>query len=85
MDNFFNLGVKAKKASLQMSLINNEQKNNALMQLKKNLNIFSNEIIKENFKDIEKAKKNNLSSALIDRLTLNPERIENIIRIIEKI
>tara|TARA_Y100001970_G_C14242061_1_gene865537 strand:- start:2267 stop:3520 length:1254 start_codon:yes stop_codon:yes gene_type:complete len=80
-----NLGKNAKKASILLALITNKQKNKALKELKKNLKVFANEIIVENVKDIKKAQKNNLSSALIDRLTLNLERIKAIIKSIDEI
>jgi Gamma-glutamyl phosphate reductase len=84
-EEILSLGSKAKKASALLSLITNEQKNAALEELKTNLNLYSDEIIKENAKDIKNAKTNNLSSALIDRLTLNKERIDGIIYSLDEI
>ena len=49
------LGINAKKAAAELANIRNEQKNNALYNLKEDLKNFSSEIIKVNNKDIENA------------------------------
>ena len=71
------LGINAKKAATELANIRNEKKNEALHSLKKNLKNFSSEIIQNNKKDIENAYSMNLSSAMIDRLTLNEEKINS--------
>ena len=65
------LGINAKKAAAELTNIHNEQKNNALYNLKEDLKKLSSEIVRINNKDIENAYAMKLSSALIDRLTLN--------------
>ena len=65
----------AKKASYQMALISTKEKNHALMQMAKALRAQQSYLIRENAKDLAVASKSNYSKALIDRLTLNPERI----------
>ena len=65
----------AKKASYQMSLISAAEKNRALLLMAKALEDQQSYLIKENAKDLAAASKANYSSALIDRLTLNPKRI----------
>ena len=85
-DNTINqLGVNAKKASSILSNIDNDTKNNALNNLKKDLKIYSSEIIKINKKDIETAQKMKLSSSMIDRLTLNEDRINGMINSLNEI
>ncbi|MEE3165462.1 MAG: glutamate-5-semialdehyde dehydrogenase, partial [Pseudomonadota bacterium] len=53
-------------------------KDNALALMGKSIIEDKKIIIQENQIDIEKAKKNNISNAFLDRLTLNNERIESI-------
>ena len=69
------LGINAKKASVKLTNVHNEKKNEALDILKQNLKKFSSEIIDINKKDIENAYSMKLSIAMIDRLTLNEDRI----------
>jgi glutamate-5-semialdehyde dehydrogenase len=79
------MGIQAKKAANLLANISGEKKNLALEELKKNLNIFSNEIIEVNKKDIENAHKMKLSSAIIDRLTLSSDRILGMIQSLDEI
>ena len=84
-EKILNLAIKAKKSSTLLPLLSSEKKNYALELLKKNLDVFIDEIITENVKDIKNAHKNNLSSALIDRLTLTKDRIKEIIKSLDEI
>ena len=84
-EKILNLAIKAKKSSTLLPLLSSEKKNYALEVLKKNLDVFIDEIITENVKDIKNAHKNNLSSALIDRLTLTKDRIKEIIKSLDEI
>ncbi len=79
------LGVKAKKASLELSNIESSKKNLALEKLKKELEINTKELININKEDIENANSMNLSNAMIDRLALNENRIEGIIKSLDDI
>lgn len=79
------IGFKAKKAANLLSNISGKQKNLALENLKKNLEVFSNEIIEVNKKDIKNANSIGLSYAFIDRLTLNQDRILGMISSIDEI
>ncbi len=51
-------------------------KNDILLEIAAALTESTDKIISENEKDIEAAKKNNMPQAMIDRLTLTPQRIE---------
>ena len=72
------LGIKAKIASFKLSNINSDIKNKALKTSKDLILSSISELLEINKKDIDHAIKNNLSTSMIDRLTLNKERIENI-------
>lgn len=73
----FNIGRNAKKAAKELSLLTNEDKNNVLNTIANNLITRRDFIKEENKKDIKLAKENNLSSAMIDRLILDDQRIQS--------
>tara|TARA_B100001123_G_scaffold443925_1_gene591375 strand:- start:575 stop:1813 length:1239 start_codon:yes stop_codon:yes gene_type:complete len=79
------IGINAKKASEKLANIDSNKKNNALNNLKKDLKLFASDLIKTNQKDIDNAHKIKLSSSMIERLTLNDQKIENMIRALEEI
>ena len=80
-----NIGVLAKKSASLLKKISSERKNLALHNLKKNLKKNTDEILAANSIDIKNAKLNNLSEAMIDRLTLNVDRINQMIVSLEEI
>ena len=73
------LGASAKKASRILSQASEEQKNKALLSIAKKIDIKRQDILKENVKDLEEAKKKQIGDALIDRLELTQERIDAMI------
>ena len=78
-------GVNAKKASNLLANISAKQKNIELDKLKNNLELSSSEIVNVNEKDILNAQNMNLSSAMIDRLSLNKDRILGMIQSLDEI
>jgi len=70
-----NSAKKVKIASRQIALLDTPSKNAALRKMAKALVAQKKYLIKENKKDLACAKVVRLSSALIDRLTLNDKRI----------
>jgi glutamate-5-semialdehyde dehydrogenase len=70
-----NIGKLSKKASNELAKLDTITKNKILLEMSNALIQNTDLILEENKKDLEAAKKNNLSNALIDRLTLNKERI----------
>ena len=73
------LGASAKKASRILAQASEEQKNDALLSIAKKIDIKRQDILKENVKDLEEAKKKHIGDALIDRLELTEERIDSMI------
>jgi len=71
------IGVQAKKAAFHLANADNEIKNEALNKLKKEIKSSSDELIEINKKDIKQAHNMQLSTAMIDRLTLNKDRIDS--------
>jgi len=67
---------KAKAASRALATISTEIKNNALFKMANGLEAEAAKLISENRKDLVEAEKKGLSKAMIDRLTLNPDRIK---------
>ena len=79
------IGKNAKIASRSLALVSSEEKNNALLILSKNIQNSYKTILDANKKDIEKAKDNNLSEQMINRLTLSSKSIKQIIKSIGEI
>jgi glutamate-5-semialdehyde dehydrogenase len=67
----------AKNASLELRTLNSEVRNEALQKVAVSICAQEAKIIEENKKDVEIAKESGLASYMIDRLTLNPKRIED--------
>ena len=76
---------KVKKASKKIATLKGGIKDKILLEMADELEKEKNLIIKENKKDIEYGKNNNLNSALIDRLLLNNERIEGMAKALREI
>ncbi len=66
----------AKQACLKLSLVPTQEKNKALQVMVDSLMMNKDYLFKENQRDIHQAHKNRYSKALIDRLTLNEKRIQ---------
>jgi glutamate-5-semialdehyde dehydrogenase len=65
----------SKSASRILANIETEIKNNALNYMAVELLKYKDDILKENYFDIEEGRKNNLSKPFLDRLLLNDKRI----------
>jgi len=65
----------SKQASFKLANLSSKIKNDALLKMAEAIEDNSKSIIEENQKDLQYAKEKGLSSALIDRLTLNEKRI----------
>ena len=81
--NLINIGINAIKAS--KIKINSKNKNKVLKKFLNLINKNKKKILKENNKDIKFAIKNNLPENLIDRLTLNQKKLEEMQASIQKI
>jgi len=67
---------KAKAASRALAMVSTEIKNNALFKMAAGLEREAAKLIAENRKDLAEAEKKALSKAMVDRLTLSPDRIK---------
>lgn len=77
--------ISAKEASRQMLQVDTKTKNEALHAISQALLEYKLDIIKANQIDIENAKANHMSSAMIDRLLLDEKRITSIAQDVEKL
>lgn len=72
------MGKKAREASRILANLSSQRKNEVLEEMAKLIEKDTSRIKEENRKDVEKAKKDGLSSALIDRLTLTDKRVTSL-------
>ncbi|MBI5050693.1 MAG: glutamate-5-semialdehyde dehydrogenase [Nitrospirae bacterium] len=68
--------TEAKEGARAIAKVSSGQKNNILIKMAETLETKSRELIEANKKDIAVAQKKGLSKALIDRLTINEKRIQ---------
>jgi glutamate-5-semialdehyde dehydrogenase len=73
------IGKQARFASRKLARLSSERKNAALLAIADGLQTASAEVLLANAKDITEGKEAGLTAALLDRLTLNPARLEGII------
>lgn len=83
-----NLSLKAdlvKQASRLLARTNTAQKNRALLAIAEEIDKNRNAIKLENEKDLAAGREKQLTSAFIDRLTLNEKRIEGLINVLHDV
>ncbi len=68
----------SKKASMDLAALNNKTRNQILQNIKNSLLNNTEYILTENAKDIDNAKENGMTNSMIDRLTLNKQRLNQI-------
>ncbi len=79
------IAQNSRDASLILRTFTHAQRNFFLKDLASELHKQQDVILSDNKKDLNQAQKNKLSSAMIDRLSLTPERLKNIIQSVRKI
>jgi glutamate-5-semialdehyde dehydrogenase len=70
------IGVRARRAARTLALASTAQKNDALAAMAASIRADQAAISAANAEDIAEARKGGMTPAFLDRLTLNPERIE---------
>ena len=73
------MGKAAREASLALSCISSVKKNQALLEIAKDLDKHRQTILSANLLDMELARSNKLETTLLDRLELNNTRIDTMI------
>ncbi|MEH8093143.1 glutamate-5-semialdehyde dehydrogenase [Gallibacterium anatis] len=79
------MGQQAKQAAYQLATLSHQQKNSALAKIAEQLKDRQSDILAANAKDIENARQQGLSEALIDRLLLTESRLDSIIHEVKHI
>ncbi|RRW70633.1 glutamate-5-semialdehyde dehydrogenase [Pantoea dispersa] len=72
------MGKAAREASYKLAELSTEQKNQVLLTIADRLEAESADILAANQQDLADARDNGMSAALLDRLTLNPQRLKGI-------
>ncbi len=72
------MGKAARAASYKLAELSTEQKNQVLLTIADRLEAESADILAANELDLADARQNGMSAALLDRLTLNPQRLKGI-------
>ncbi|XQW85034.1 glutamate-5-semialdehyde dehydrogenase [Thalassotalea piscium] len=80
-----NSAKQARVASRQVAQLNTNEKNELLLSMATAIEENSEIIIQENSKDIESGRTKGLSEAMLDRLLLTPQRIQDIASAIREI
>ncbi len=70
------LGRQAKIAARKLAPLSSADKNRALLLMAQKLEAEESFLIEQNHKDLEHAKQDGLSGAVLDRIALNPSRIQ---------
>ncbi len=79
------MGVAARDAARKLALASTDSKNSALMAMARNIRANLDAILQANARDVKNAKAGDLRASFIDRLTLNPERVEAMAKGLEDI
>ncbi|TAK07185.1 gamma-glutamyl-phosphate reductase, partial [bacterium] len=74
-DDAIALGKNAKEAARRLAQLSSEEKNRALLRMAERIEGQKEILLKENKKDLELARKEKLSAALLDRISLDGSRI----------
>lgn len=77
--NILELGQRAKQVTTELAGLNSTSKNQALLNIAGELNKNTTRILEVNQQDVADGKEQGLSSQFLERLTLNKQRIENMI------
>lgn len=80
-----NLSQQAKEASVKLAVVSEQKKNAVLTDMAAAIRNNVELIVKVNIEEVSRAKVNGLDDAMIDRLTLTPDRIEDMAKGIETI
>ena len=77
MSNLINIGLNAKEASYELGILSTIEKDKALLLMAEELINHKEYILEANKIDLDKAREKGISEALLDRLALSDERIED--------
>jgi glutamate-5-semialdehyde dehydrogenase len=84
-DSLVKIAGQVKRASRELARMSTEVKNKALGMIAAEIESNRSRIMEENRKDVSAGIEKGLSSAFVDRLTLNDKRINDMIRILQEV
>jgi len=84
-EDILKIARQAKMASQELANLSSSTKNKSLLRMAESIEKNRERIIEENKKDVNLAKKKELSKALMDRLTLDEKRIRQMSKSLEEI
>ncbi|UCD29042.1 MAG: glutamate-5-semialdehyde dehydrogenase [Planctomycetota bacterium] len=79
------LGSEARQAGRKLAVTSGAQRNQALRAIATALRAQADTLMSANAKDLADAKKNKLTSAIIDRLGIDPDRVEKMARAVDEV
>ena len=79
------LGRQAKGAAVTLATVSSTAKNDMLTELARLLRAGQADVLTANGQDLEEAEKQQLSQAMVDRLTLTPQRLEALAAAVEEV
>ena len=79
------LAKNARNAGFDVAIMDTKEKNEALNAIADILEANKDEIFKVNLQDVQKARDNGLSEALVDRLTFNDSRFNEMVGGVRKV
>ncbi len=84
-DIMLEMGIAAKSAAVEMNKASTEQKNQALQAIAGEILARRSALMHENAKDLEAARANGISDALLDRLTFTEDRFNTMVEGLEQV
>ena len=84
-ETIYDLGRRARAASKALAQLSSEQKNAGLLAMADELSASQTLLLEANAKDVERARADGLSGAMMDRLTLTPARVEGMAESIREV
>ncbi|TET53152.1 MAG: gamma-glutamyl-phosphate reductase, partial [Actinobacteria bacterium] len=84
-DTLKNLGARAREAARKLSAVSTQTKNSALLKMAEALKEEKELILEANAKDMQAAKEVGATGALLDRLLLNADRVNEMATSLEEI
>ena len=79
------MGIAAKAASYKLALLSSREKNRVLETIADELEAQTERILSANAQDVEQARENGLSDAMLDRLALTPARLKAIADVVRQV
>jgi|TARA_B110000914_G_scaffold225640_1_gene246980 glutamate-5-semialdehyde dehydrogenase len=84
-DQVYDMGKKARAAALALAILSKKKKNEILLAMAGGIRDAAPQILEANGRDIAAGEERGLTSAMLDRLRLDPDRLEAVAAGVEKV